>query len=144
MSPDTTTAIFLSNTFFLVYEIISAKLCSMQNVCHKLKSIDWRNASVGFHTYGALTSKEILDLQEHFPIINTEIDLPADAGGTKESTPMDNETYGIQTMERLKISWFAWNVEGQRKFGKRFVNEVILDAKAKGYLWHNELTSQPG
>lgn len=106
---------------------------SMTTVAKQLTEVDWKNASVGFHPYATNgTSAAIVDLKKHFPVINTEQNLPRN----EKCDPMDNEEWGQQTMERLKISWFTWQMEGYEKFEMNCEKRLLNDAKAKGYLWH--------
>ncbi|MFC1680797.1 ATP-binding cassette domain-containing protein [Pseudomonadota bacterium] len=105
------------------------------DVASRLTDVDWSNASVGFHPYGVLSSTTILRIREAFPVLNTEMDLPSGYGGEDETTLIDGELYGIQTMERLGISWFAWSVDGQEKFERLFTGGVLVDAANKDYIW---------
>lgn len=112
------------------------KNVSMRTVAERLSrtgtGIDWRNASVGFHTYQTKkTSRPIVDLVKHFPAVNTEQNLPNNEG----SIPMDGDEYGVQTMERLGLGWFHWLTHGPERLEKNYERRTLLDAKAKGYLW---------
>ena len=51
-----------------------------------------------------------------------------------DSLSMDDELLGVQTMERLGISWFHWKIDGPENLR---VNGGKLrdDARKKGYLW---------
>ena len=112
------------------------KNVSMRTVVERLtrtaSGIDWTNASVGFHTYQTKkTSRPIVELTADFPAINTEQNLPNNEG----CVPMDGEEFGVQTMERLGLSWFHWHTHGPERFEKNHLGRVLPDAKAKGYLW---------
>lgn len=97
--------------------------------------VDWGKASVGFHPYNTRkTSREIVELAREFPAINTEQNLP----NFEHFVPMDGEEFGTQTMERLGLGWFHWQVEGPEKFEKNFVLRVLADARAKGYAWERD------
>jgi hypothetical protein len=109
---------------------------SMRTVTEQLTKtgagINWDNASVGFHTYQTKkTSEPIVDLVKSFPAINTEQNLPNNEG----SVPMDGEEFGVQTMERLGLSWLHWQVHGFERFTNNYLGRVLPDANAKGYLW---------
>jgi hypothetical protein len=94
--------------------------------------VDWSKASVGFHPYNTRkTSGAIVDLAKEFPALNTEQNLPH----FEHFVPMDGEEFGTQTMERLGLGWFHWQVEGPEKFEKNYVGRVRADAEAKGYAW---------
>ena len=94
--------------------------------------VDWSKASVGFHPYNTRkTSAPIAELAKEFPALNTEQNLP----NFEHFVPMDGEEFGTQTMERLGLGWFHWQVEGAEKFEKNYVGRVLADAKAKGYAW---------
>jgi hypothetical protein len=112
---------------------------SMRAVAERLtetgSGIDWGNASVGFHPYQTTKkSGHIADLAARFPAINTEQNLPNNEG----CVPMDGEEYGVQTMERLGLSWFHWHTHGPERFAKNFVGRVALDAKVKEYAWEGD------
>jgi hypothetical protein len=116
---------------------------SMRTVAERLgrtgAGIKWDNASVGFHTYQTKkTSRPIADLVRHFPGVNTEQNLPNNEG----CVPMDGDEFGVQTMERLGLSWFHWHTHGPERFGKNYLGRVLPDAKAKGYLWKFDATEQ--
>jgi hypothetical protein len=51
---------------------------------------------------------------------------------------MDGEEYGVQTMERLGLSWFHWHTHGPERFAKNFIGRVTLDAKLKDYAWEGD------
>lgn len=106
------------------------------DVVLRTRGIDWSNASVGVHPYRTLTSDILREIQEHAPIIITELDLPAHAGGISILyTCIDGAEYGQQPLERHGISWFAWSIEGPEKLRKNFERGVLLDATEKKYLW---------
>jgi hypothetical protein len=112
---------------------------SMLTVADRLQQlgIDFGNASVGFHPYSTGgTSAPIVELMNSYPVINTEQNFPGGVGVVTDSDtePMDNELLGVQTMERLGISWFHWKIDGP---GNLRSNGKMLreDARAKGYVW---------
>lgn len=112
---------------------------SMLTVARRTKGlgVDFENASVGFHAYNtAGTSDPIRALMKEFPVINTEQNFPGDFGVVTDtdSISMDGELLGVQTMERLGISWFHWKIEGPENL-KRNVEKLRRDAREKGYLW---------
>jgi hypothetical protein len=111
-----------------------------ERLSHTGSGIDWTNASVGFHTYQTKkTSQPIVDLVQHFPGINTEQNLPYTDG----AVPMDGEEYGVQTMERLGLSWCHWHVHGPERFANNYLGRILPDAIAKGYLWEYDAVEQP-
>jgi len=75
---------------------------TMIDVVERLRGIDWANASVGFHPYDTPSSKIVTDLREKVPVISTELDLPAHAGGVSNAnlyTSIDAVEYAHQVME---------------------------------------------
>jgi ATP-binding cassette, subfamily B, bacterial MsbA len=108
-------------------------------VIQRMEGISWNNASVGIHPYRTLSSGILLAIQDHAPVVITEIDLPVHAGGLPDLyTSIDGAEYGHQVLERLGISWFGWGIEGPEKLEKHFKRGVLEDAKAKNYLWEPE------
>jgi ATP-binding cassette, subfamily B, bacterial MsbA len=106
------------------------------DVIERMQGIDWSNASVGIHPYRTLSSKVLLEIQEHAPIVVTELDVPFHAGGLLDLyTQIDGAEYGHQPLERHGISWFGWGIEGPDNLKKNFVRGVLEDAKTKSYLW---------
>jgi hypothetical protein len=109
---------------------------TVTSVARRLRGIDWSTASVGFHPYGTGgSSAAILELKKEFPVVNTEMNIPPAEGGDGNTTPMDGEAWGFQTMERLGISWFSWKMAGPDEFARNFEGKLLSDAQAKGYLW---------
>ena len=109
---------------------------SMRLVAERLSAIgggiDWTKSSVGFHPYQtAKSSAPIVDLVRQFPAVNTEQNLPGNEG----CVAMDGEEFGVQTMERLGLSWFHWMVHSPENFEANYLGLVLPDARAKGYLW---------
>lgn len=110
------------------------------DVLKRMKGIDWSNASVGIHPYRTLSSKILLEIQQHAPVVVTELDLPVHAGGIPYLySVIDGAEYGQQPLERHRISWFGWGYEGFEKFEKRFERGLLPDAKAKDYLWEPDV-----
>lgn len=106
--------------------------------------VDFDNASVGFHPYNTGgTSAPILALMKEFPVINTEQNFPGGFGVVTDtdSASMDGELLGVQTMERLGISWFHWKVEGPENLKNNF-EKLRKDAREKGYLWRLKPTER--
>ena len=117
---------------------------SMCDVAERLSAtgngINWDNASVGFHPYQtAKSSAPIVELARRFPAINTEQNLPGNEG----CVAMDGEEFGVQTMERLGLSWCHWHLHGPERFATNYLGLVLPDATAKGYLWQFETASGP-
>jgi subfamily B ATP-binding cassette protein MsbA len=108
------------------------------DVLERIHGIDWTNASVGIHPYRTLSGSILLEVRERAPVVMTELDLPAHAGGGGPAhlyTSIDAAEYGHQVMERHGISWFGWGIEGFEKLEKRFERGVLEDARSKNYIW---------
>jgi hypothetical protein len=117
---------------------------SMRDVAERLSAtgngINWDNASVGFHPYQtAKSSAPIVELARRFPAINTEQNLPGNEG----CVAMDGEEFGVQTMERLGLSWCHWQVHGPERFETNYLGLVLPDATARGYLWQFDAVPEP-
>ncbi|MBW3623347.1 MAG: glycoside hydrolase family 5 protein [Armatimonadetes bacterium] len=113
---------------------------SMLTVAEKMRAtgIDFKNESVGFHVYNTGgTSKPIVELMKRFPVITTEQNFPGGIGivTDTDSVSMDGDLMGVQTMERLGISWFHWKIEGRENLKNNYIEKLLPDARAKGYLW---------
>lgn len=107
---------------------------SMRTTAEQLRGVDWSNASVGFHPYNTNKSSEsILELKAKFPVICTEGNIPDGPDGKLDG--MDGDQWVIQGLERVGVSWFAWQMEGPKKFRQNWIEGVRKDAEAKGYLW---------
>jgi hypothetical protein len=118
----------------------SAPPVTPRDVTHRLETfgpIDWSKSSVAFHPYGnGGTSKTIVDLISEYPAINSEQGLPDNCLQAAEK--MDGDYMGVQTMERIGVSWFHWYIAENGKdleFDKNFTGRVLADAKSKNYLW---------
>ncbi|MFB2875880.1 glycoside hydrolase family 5 protein [Floridanema aerugineum] len=112
---------------------------SMLTVARRLKvlGVNFTNASVGFHPYNTGgTSAPILALMKEFPVINTEQNFPDNFGVVTDgdSDSLDGELLGVQTMERLGVSWFHWKIDGPKNL-KNNLEKLRQDAQEKGYLW---------
>lgn len=106
---------------------------SMLEIVDKSKNIDWKNTVVGFHTYFTNNSSlPIQELKEKYPVFNTEQNIP----GAPDLQSMDDEEWGIETMEKLKIGWCTWSMDDYSRFKTNFINGAYKDAKAKGYYWN--------
>ena len=118
---------------------------SMRDVAFELRNagIDFRNASIGFHPYNdnfpdGNHSGPVLELMKSFAAINTEQNFPAGmvAGSADpDASGMDGDHLGVQSMERLRTSWFHWNSDTIDEFRTNFRGKVIPDARRKGYFW---------
>ncbi len=127
---------------------ISSEDRTMRDVAFEMKDsgIDFSNASIGFHPYNsnypaANISEPILDLMKNFTVVNTEQNFPAGLipGLTDpDSSGMDGDRIGVQSMERMHISWFHWNVDSPEEFRLNFRGCVVRHAKANGYYWKND------
>ncbi|MEM6365136.1 MAG: cellulase family glycosylhydrolase, partial [Planctomycetota bacterium] len=120
---------------------------SMLDVTRRLRSrgVYFKNTSVGFHPYDISDlphfQKPVRDLAKHFPVINTEQNFPAsvdDGFDEPDARGYGDELMGTQSMERLSISWFHWNIAGPDEISN-LENLILPDAKAKGYSWLDEL-----
>ncbi|MGB7328022.1 MAG: cellulase family glycosylhydrolase [Rubripirellula sp.] len=118
------------------------------------RGVDFSNASIGFHPYaladidanGKASSPQVaaLDLikpvtelmRAGFAAINTEQNFPT---GTIESEDPNSppllagDSTGIQSMQRLGISWFLWNTSGPTEM--KNLDWLITDAAKHGYAW---------
>jgi len=111
--------------------------CTMESVVAQLTQPDWTNASVGFHPYyTGGTSAPILALRERFPVLCTEVGLPHAHGGADQVRPMDGDAWGVETLERIGVSWFSWEIDGPERLRTNFAQGLWLDAVAKGYCWN--------
>ncbi len=112
---------------------------TMKTVADRLtaRGVSWSNASVGFHPYGNCGKGDnIRELKNAYPCINTEQGTPTDgAYGEATAESIDGNYWGTQTMEQYGISWATWNQDGPEQLQRNYVNGVLADARAKGYLW---------
>lgn len=122
---------------------------SMLKVAKRLQSmgVDFENASVAFHPYNPKLEvhpeKYVLELMAEFPVINSEQNFPsgsldlADASDNEwlDARGFEGDYMGVQSMERLGISWFHWNIESEKMLEKYWAGLLLPDAQKKGYLW---------
>ena len=118
---------------------------SVLDVARKLKTlgIPFTNESVGFHPYNVNYPRrnvrtELDLLRKEFPVINTEQNFPIGlvAGSDDpDASGYDGDRFGVQSMERMGISWFHWNSSDPKELKDNFIKRVIFDAKRKGYFW---------
>jgi len=108
------------------------------------KGIDWSNTSIGFHPYKTCgTSKALRLAMAKYPVINTEQNVANSfvnkcfACDPFGSESMDGENWGVQTMERLQISWFHWVMDTKPKIDVNYA-ALVQDAKVKGYMWKTD------
>jgi hypothetical protein len=120
---------------------------SMRDVAYELldNGVDFGNASLGVHPYNLFypepnESAPILDLMRNFTVINTEQNFPKGIiprSRDPDGSGLDGDCLGVQSMERLGISWFHWNCDLPQEFTDNFAGIVVRDAKSKGYYWVN-------
>lgn len=118
---------------------------SMLAVANKIRSqgITFQNESIGFHPYNLNAPRrnnriELDQLRKRYPVLNTEQNYPLNlVVGSKDpdATGYDGDRFGVQSMERMGISWFHWNSSDPVEFRDNFVKRVIFDAKRRGYYW---------
>ena len=75
---------------------------------------------------------------QEFAVINSEQSFPGgvvQGSGAPDASGLDGDYLGVQSMERLQISWFHWNCENTDEFRQYFRDLVIPDALKKGYWW---------
>jgi len=109
----------------------------------KAKGVDFSNASIGLHAYNSKYPEPnqvgpILETMKEFAVINTEANLPKEMNETKndpDGSGFNGDQFGVQSMERLKISWFHWKVDTPELFKKNWNGLLLKDAKKKGYFW---------
>jgi hypothetical protein len=105
----------------------------MIQITDKLRGIDWSNASVGFHPYHKYNSNPIVSLKEKYPVVNTEWEQAWTTGNMRAE--MDGCPVNAQVMEKLGVSWFAWDHTDYQGDVTRNLNYTMNDAQQKGYLW---------
>jgi hypothetical protein len=125
---------------------------SILQVAQRLQKfgVDFRNSSVGLHAYNTHypkpnSSTEIEQLMEEFAVINTEANLPKAMNETlndPDGSGFDGDEFGVQSMERMGISWFHWKTATPEDFKTHFIGKVLEDAKTKGYDWRTESTTE--
>ena len=118
---------------------------SMIDVARDLRKlgIDFNNESIAFHAYNsrypaANDSHNIVRLMTEFPVINTEQNFPANmirGSSDPDASGFDGDRLGVQSMERLGISWFHWQCDTPQRIRENFAGVVVPDAKQKGYFW---------
>lgn len=121
---------------------------SLLNVARHLRDqyqVDFSNASVGFHPYNPKPetpnpSKYIKELMKEFAVINTEQNFPIKMTDEKtnqwlDASGLEGDLMGVQSMEKMGISWFHWNIQTPEELEKRWFGMVVKDAKEKGYWW---------
>ncbi len=117
---------------------------SMLDVANELSElgIDFDNASIAFHPYKISklphSTEPIRQLMTKYAVINSEQNFPAsidDGFDDPDAVGFDGDLMGVQSMERLGISWFHWNVAGPEEFQRNMRGILIPDAKEKGYAW---------
>ncbi|MDA8743095.1 glycoside hydrolase family 5 protein [Rubripirellula amarantea] len=113
--------------------------------------VDFENASIGFHPYDISdlphSAVPIREVMRRYAVINTELGLPHAlriSDEEPESPGYFNDFLGSQSMERINVSWFAWNTFGPEEFGLVFEDIFCSDAHAKGYFWGEELSLAEG
>ena len=120
---------------------------TMHSLASRLKDlgVDFSNASIAFHPYNPgldpHPSSEILKLMADFPVVNTEQNFPATVVPevpVLDARGLDGDRLGIESMERLGISWFHWNIARPRQLTDYVPRILIEDAKAKDYWWGEE------
>ncbi len=106
--------------------------------------VDFGNASIGFHPYNyqkagvANPGGAVRELMQAFPAINTEQNFPikyAPELETLDGTGLDGDLMGVQSMERVGMSWFHWMVDKPQRIETLWFGKLLPDAQAKGYLW---------
>jgi hypothetical protein len=73
-----------------------------------------------------------------FPVINSEQNFPKGLIPNSEdpdAAGLDGDYLGVQSMERLGISWFHWQIDGPNDFRANFEWKLVPDAIRKKYYW---------
>ncbi len=107
------------------------------------RGIDFANESVGFHAYNVMYPKPnrkeaIVDTMQEFAVLNTEANIPKELNETPndpDGSGFDGDYFGVQSMERMKISWFHWKTSSPADIDKFWLGMLLPDAKEKGYYW---------
>ncbi len=107
------------------------------------RGVDFSNASIGFHAYNLKYPKPnegepIAELMQEFPVINTEANLPKALNSTPndpDGSGFDGDEFGVQSMERMKISWFHWKTSSPEDVQRTWLGLLLPDAREKGYYW---------
>ena len=113
--------------------------------------MNFENASIGFHPYDISdlphSARPIRQLMRRYAVINTEQGLPESLTLTEddpEAPGFFNDFLGSQSMERINVSWFAWNTFGPEQFEFVFEDIFRSDAIDKGYFWDQEISLAEG
>jgi hypothetical protein len=109
--------------------------------------VDFSNASIAFHPYDINTAlphvvKPIVQTMRQFPVINTEQGLPDSLKLSPEEPAAPGYFYhllGSRAMERMNVSWFAWNTFEHDQFEDVWTDIFQADAILKNYYWGTEL-----
>ncbi len=119
----------------------------------ELGGVDFDNASIGFHPYKIAETdaagfdrwgRPILDITRPllelmhagYPVLNTEQNFRTGMIDTSDPNapplfPCDST--GVESMERLGVSWFHWNTTGPEEFENLQV--LVEDAIENRYYW---------
>ncbi len=101
-------------------------------ITRNYREVDWRNASVGFHSYsGNSSGDKIGEIMKTYRVICTEWDY---AGSFDYVLPVDGYWQNGEAWERKGVSWIDWRNWDDNSFNK-LLGIFIPDAKAKGYWW---------
>jgi hypothetical protein len=111
-------------------------------------TIDWTKTSVAYHLYHADTNlfpkaENLRALHRSYPGWPSENNFPpgfpgeklgAQSGDMERSVKYGDDTFVLQTCERLGLGWSQWHINGPELFNR---NWPILqaDAESKGYAW---------
>lgn len=122
---------------------------SMRVIARLLRDegVDFTNASVGYHGYDISSAlphdpQDVRLVSRIFPLINTELNFPSYVDDGVDDPPAPgyfDDELAFESMERLNISWFAWNTLGPQEFTANFDGIIRPDAVARGYDWKPEL-----
>ncbi|WP_162273179.1 cellulase family glycosylhydrolase [Rubripirellula obstinata] len=108
--------------------------------------VDFTNASIAFHPYDISNLPHVVQpiaqTMRRYPVINTEQGLPASLKLSEEEPDAPGYFYhllGSRTMERMNVSWFAWNTFETDQFENVWTDIFQADAILKNYYWGTEL-----
>jgi len=105
------------------------------NITRAYGEIDWRNASVGFHSYADYpdnNTSKVRTLMEGYRVICTEWDFRTEISYI---SPIDGYYRNGQAWEQLGISWVDWRDWNDTSFN--LTNQFIQHAKDNGYYWRD-------